>query len=237
MPQCGLWDEGKLEQQWWFTSVSGQMSLAVVDHSIKIYNPDAATYSRTEEAADPSAWHVYKPLGLSQPHVKDPMSNISLDFTYQDKVSLDSAFHPGGESSPKQEWFWLRTAGPGAPPISLGSFLWVQKVKFLVIPDYFLQVVSNGMLSPKKSASSALLRPGFCPAVLKEYDPLWGRIDPSINKRIIQIQQLLERTLQDFPVELGDSRKILPDTSLIAWLPAMSGRTFQPKATTSKFQI
>ena len=237
MPQCGLWDAGKLEQQWWFTSVSGQMSLAVVDHSIKIYNPDAATYSRTEEAADPSAWHVYKPLGLSQPHVKDPMSNISLDFTYQDKVSLDSAFHPGGESSPKQEWFWLRTAGPGAPPISLGSFLWVQKVKFLVIPDYFLQVVSNGMLSPKKSASSALLRPGFCPAVLKEYDPLWGRIDPSINKRIIQIQQLLERTLQDFPVELGDSRKILPDTSLIAWLPAMSGRTFQPKATTSKFQI
>ena len=206
MPQCGQWSDGKLEQQWWFTSASGQMSLAALDHSVQIYNPDSVKYDFATEAANPSAFHSYK----GNFPEKNPMSSIALDFNYGDKLALDVMFHPGGAQAPTVDWFWLRAAGPGAPPRSLGTLLWISSVRFLVLPDYFLEVVSNGFLNPKKAAGKTRLRPGFCPPVLKEGDPL-------IPKRIIAIQQLFSRTLQFFPPELPANP--FPFGSLIAWVP------------------
>ena len=197
MPQCGQWSDGKLEQQWWFTSVSGQMSLAALDHTITILDPSPT---------NPSAVHSYK----GQPPEKNPMSKISLDFNYADKTALDPLFHPGGASAPVEEWFWLRVAGPGAPPRTMGSLLWIKSVRFLVLPDYFLEVVSNGFLNPKKKAGNARVRPGFCPPVLKDGDPI-------VLKRVIELQQLFSRTLQYFPPELP--AKQFPFGSLIAWVP------------------
>jgi len=196
MPQCGMWNEGQLEQQWWFTSVSGQMSLAAVHHSITIL----------DRSMDESAVHSYK----GQEPVKDVMSSITLDFNYADKLALDTLFHPGGASAPNEEWFWLRIAGPGAPPSTMGSLLWVLSVRFLVVPDYFLAVVSNGFLNPKKKSGSVRLRPGYCPPVLREGDPI-------ILKRVVQLQQLISRTLQYFPAD--KPAKAFPFGSMVAWIP------------------
>jgi hypothetical protein len=155
------------------------MSLAALDHTITILDPSPT---------NPSAVHSYK----GQPPEKNPMSKISLDFNYADKTALDPLFHPGGASAPVEEWFWLRVAGPGAPPRTMGSLLWIKSVRFLVLPDYFLEVVSNGFLNPKKKAGNARVRPGFCPPVLKDGDPI-------VLKRVIELQQLFSRTLQYFP--------------------------------------
>jgi len=92
----------------------------------------------------------------------------------------------------------------------MGSLLWVLSVRFLVVPDYFLAVVSNGFLNPRKKSGSVRLRPGFCPPVLREGDPI-------ILKRVVQLQQLISRTLQYFPPD--KPAKAFPFGSLVAWIP------------------
>lgn len=221
MPQCGLWSSGKLQQQWYFTSASGQMSLAVLDHDsgLKYYDPGATTTiecSSNPYLPECTAWRTDKQTTLlhsyqggNKPQI-NPMSKITLDFNFGDKLGLDPVFHAGGLSRPTVDWFWLRVAGPGAPPQTLGSLVWTSSIRFIVIPDYFLKVVSNDYLNPKKKAGSARLRPGFCPPVLKDDDPL-------VLKRIISVFQLFSRTLQYFPED--QQARQFPVGSLIAWIP------------------
>lgn len=165
-PQCGTWTPGKLEQQFWFTSESGQITVSVQD-----------------PASKPTQVHSYKGSA--------PSSSLSVtpDFRHTEKVGLNEIFHPGGAKGPINPWFWLRVSGPGAPPATLGTFVWLRSVRYLVIPDYLLQVVSYEQLNPKKSAGSIRLFPGYCPTFVEQDSD-------AMRKRIIDIYKLLTDTLQ-----------------------------------------
>ncbi len=43
--------------------------------------------------------------------------------------------------------------GPGVPDVQDGNFLWLSKPIFLIIPNWLLEVLSFGLLSPKKVLS------------------------------------------------------------------------------------
>jgi hypothetical protein len=204
-PTCGTWTPGKLEQQWWFTSVDGQISLSVQDR-----------------AKSPQL-HSYKGSAPSR------SITVTPDFSVADKNALDEVFHPGGNKGPKEEWFWLRISGPGAPPRTLGTFLWVKSIRYLVIPDYFLNVVSFAQLNPKKGAASVALRPGYCPTFVEQSSP-------ENRRRIIQLQQLLSRTLEYWPPD--QPAKLFEIGALIAWLPASgSANKFVLDPQTNQFGL
>mmetsp|Transcript_8391 Transcript_8391/g.20427 ORF Transcript_8391/g.20427 Transcript_8391/m.20427 type:complete len:1605 (+) Transcript_8391:4337-9151(+) len=185
-PTCGAWTAGNLEQEWWLTSKTGQISVSVA--------ADLGGRSSPEQ-------HYYR---------GEPTQPITPSFDSDQKVALDAVFHPGGVSTPNADWFWLRPTGPGVPPRSLGSFVWLSSIRFLVLPDYFLEVVSYGMMNPQKGAASVALRPGFCPTVVKDSDP-------EMNKRIIQLQKKISDAIQYFPAD-KPSRPI-PFLSQIVWVP------------------
>jgi hypothetical protein len=186
-PTCGTWTPGKLEQQWWFTSVKGQISLSVRDKKKS------------------AQFHSYKGSTPSQ------SLSVKPDFSATEKNSLDEIFHPGGRRGPNQEWFWLRVSGPGAPPRTQGTFVWLRSIRFLVIPDYFLNVLSFGQLNPRKGAAAISLRPGYCPTFVDEGGG-------EMRRRIIELQQLLSKTLEYWPED--QPAKLFEIGALIAWIPA-----------------
>jgi len=52
-----------------------------------------------------------------------------------------------------QELFMASMTGPGVPDVQDGNFLWLSKPIFLIIPNWLLEVLSFGLLSPKKVLS------------------------------------------------------------------------------------
>ena len=209
LPTCGQWSPGGLSQQFWFTSQNGQVSLAVFDPSIDI----AVGYHSFKGSIPASA------------------VDVTVDLNADDKILLDELFHPGGKSSPQQQWFWLRINGPGAPPANFGNFAWLFSLRYIVLPAYFLQVVSYSTLNPRKAAAAVRLRPGFCPAYIDYAKSSLG------NNRIITLYQLLSDNLQNPP---GASTYPFPFGSLIVWIPASDQPTkldLDPSTNTLGFSV
>ena len=209
LPTCGQWSAGGLSQQFWFTSQSGQVSMAVFDPSIEIT----------------AGYHSFK--GSSPASTVDVNINLNAD----DEVLLNELFHPGGKPNPLQQWFWLQINGPGAPPSNFGNFAWILSIQFIVLPSYFLQVVSYGTLNPKKSSATVRLRPGFCPAYI-DYET-----SSLSSNRIIALYQLLSDSLQTPP---GSITYPFPFGSLIVWVPANTPPTrfeLDPSTNTLGFSI
>ena len=149
MPRCGrdvnpdfMWCKDQLEQQWNFTSTSGQMSLEVV-HANSGNSSKYSSYRGSvprEEVA------------------------IKTDMLLQDKQVLNKVFHPGGRNSPTTGWFALRLQGPGTPEASHGEFVWLASVRALIWPNWILSTLSMGLLQQDRGAATAALKPSFCPA-------------------------------------------------------------------------
>jgi len=208
LPTCGQWSPGGLNQQFWFTSERGQISLAVFDSSI-----DSSKGLHSFKGSAPAS-----------------TVNVPVGFNEEDSVLLAELFHPGGKSNPLQQWFWLRINGPGSPPTSFGNFAWLLSLRYIVLPSYFLQVVSYSTLNPKKGAAAVRLRPGFCPAYI-DY-----KTSALANTRIIKLYQLLSDLLQkpsggSFPFPFG---------SLIVWIPSRDLPTkldLDPSTNTLGFSV
>ena len=200
-PTCGAWTPANLEQQWWFTSQTGQISISVQSSNLAGESSLLQTFFKGEEG-----------------------QSDAPDFSHTAKKITNSAFHPGGADFPDEDWFWLRLTGPGAPAPNFGSFAWLKTIRFLVLPSYFLQVASYGLLSPKRGEQSLQLRPGFCPTILK---------NSKMDARVMYLQQILSDTLQFFPSDRPS--KLLPHASKIAWIPVQGPpAVFKLDASTNK---
>ena len=177
MPRCGrdvnpdfMWCKDQLEQQWNFTSTSGQMSLEVVHansgNSSK-YSSYRGSVAREEVA-------------------------IKTDMLLQDKQVLNKVFHPGGRNSPTTGWFALRLQGPGTPEASHGEFVWLASVRALIWPNWILSTLSMGLLQQDRGAATAALKPSFCPAFAPSDSKMF-------QDRLIQMRKILLTVLQTFP--------------------------------------
>jgi len=159
MPRCGTtidpvlywWCNGQgMRQQWRFTSDAGQISLHVRDPSLDDpMNDRAVPMVSSYKGAAPVA-----------------EVTAALDILYPDQITLDEQFHPGGANAPLQQWFSLRLRGPGAPEASIGEFIVVESIRYLVIMPWMFSVFSQGLLAPKKGAVTLRLNPAFCPSYL-----------------------------------------------------------------------
>lgn len=185
-PTCGTWTPGKLDQQWWFTSISGQISVSVQDP--KTMPPQRHSYRGSSPSTD---------------------LKVAPDFKSQKKLGLNEIFHPGGAKGPIHPWFWLRVSGPGAPSASLGTFVWLRSVRYLVLPDYLLNIVSFSELNPKKTSGSIGLFPGYCPTFVPDDSD-------AMRARIIDIYQLISNTLQYYP---AGTEKQFEAGALLIWFP------------------
>jgi len=191
LPTCGTWTPGKLDQQWWFTSQRGQISISV-----------------TDPKTNPPQVHSYKGA--------QPSSTLSVkpDLTVAEKVQINDIFHPGGAKGPVQPWFWLRVAGPGAPSRSLGTFVWLRSARYMVLPDYLLNVVSFGQLNPTKTSGTVNLFPGYCPTFVDE-------TGTQMRARIIEIYSLLTNILEYYP-ETEPAHQFEAG-ALVIWFPGSGG--------------
>ncbi|EKX40424.1 hypothetical protein GUITHDRAFT_113453 [Guillardia theta CCMP2712] len=189
-PTCGSWTSGNLEQQWWFTSDQGQISVTV-----------AAQLESNQTLQN--SYNGSLPQGGS-------ISTINLDLRDTDKQVLNAEFHAGGSSAPSDQIVWLSLYGPGAPLSTDGDYAWIKDVRYLVLPEYFLKAVSYSLLAPKKRLISLGLMPGFCP-------PFLASNDPAATTRQVALQQLLLNTIQEYPANVAT--RPIPQGSEVVWVP------------------
>ena len=66
---------------------------------------------------------------------------------------------------PAVPWFALRAVGPGMPEVTVGEFIWLSSVRYLVVPQWISDVFASFLLRPQRSGIVMRFDPGFCPAV------------------------------------------------------------------------
>mmetsp|Transcript_53263 Transcript_53263/g.126023 ORF Transcript_53263/g.126023 Transcript_53263/m.126023 type:complete len:1352 (-) Transcript_53263:35-4090(-) len=221
MPRCGTavdsilypWCDGQgMRQQWNFTSELGQMSLQVMDASLN---------TKTKTIA---AVHSYKGAA--------PVSSVEavLDLLAEDKVTLDEQFHPGGGNQPTQQWFSLRLRGPGTPEGSVGEFVFVESIRYLIIQPWMFSVLSQGLLSPAKGAVTMRLNPAFCPSYSDPNSQLF-------QDRLVAMRALLIKNMENPPNAL--STKAIPANAVLSFVSvnATEPRVFKNDPATNQIGV
>ena len=148
VPRCGStidpismpWCNGSgMQQNYIFTSTSGQIALEVLDAS---WNTSVSSYRGGAEMSDASP---------------------GLGIQASDLPILETLFHPNGAFSPEVDVFYFILSGPGTVNTSVGQFAWVGNVQYLIFDSFFLDFFSFGILAPRVASSQITLKPGFCP--------------------------------------------------------------------------
>jgi len=185
---------GSLDQQFVFTSTSGQIALQVLPLCFSNVSSGTIPISCSDHVSS------YKGQGPTLSEV-----TTSADILAEDQKVLDQVFHAGGNPSPRQGWFAIRTSGPGVPDQDSGEFVWVDSIREFVLVPWVLELFSFGLFKLERGASSARFAPGFCPAFVNS--------DSSVfHSRLIQVRQAVITTLQKY----GST---IPSNSLLAFVP------------------
>lgn len=212
LPRCGIevdaekynWCNGTLGQQFKFTSDLGQIAFKVGPED----EPSMSSY----EGAAPAE-----------------VVESTVDINEADKIILNEKFHPGGQNFPASEWFALRLAGPGTPESSVGEFVWISSIRYLVLEPWILNVVSLGLLAPAKEAVVARIKPAFCPAYS---DPT----SAMFQDRLVQMRGILLESLQQYPPTQRE--KPIPTQSEITFVPVEGQpRVFKTDPTTNQIGV
>lgn len=96
---------------------------------------------------------VYDGLAYDEAARQPLLSSSSL-------ASLKEYFHPGGANRPTQDYFIIELSGASRPG---GKFIWVSDVRYLLLDQIVLSVLSIGLLVPSTITLTVSMTPGFCP--------------------------------------------------------------------------
>eukprot|EP00961_Rhodomonas_salina_P185266 2501576-Rhodomonas_salina.5 len=228
-PRCGAridpsltWCDNNLDQKFTFTSDVGQISVQVLEDC------DPSSPSQCSERPENS----YK----GGPPTRERIIT-GVNIPDDNKKILDDIFHPGGASAPNVDWFTLGLHGPGTADPAFGQFVFLKSVRHLVLQPWLMNVLSFALLTPTRSASSANLNPGFCPA-FQDTD------STEFNTRLAEMYRLLLDTVQLYPPPppppqpQDEDEKIIPVNSLITF-KRVSGapKIFVTDTTTGKVSV
>ena len=193
-PPSGLYCNGTLDQQFSFTSTSGQIALQVLPLCPSNKSGSSVPFICSESV------NSYKG--------KDPISSeftIAAGILSGDQKVLVQVFHPGGNPAPRQGWFAIRTSGPGVPDQENGEFVWVDSIREFVLSPWVMELFSFGLFKLEKGVASAKFNPGFCPAFVNSDSS-------TFQSRLIKTRQAVLESIQS-----GGS--IVPSNSLIGFVP------------------
>jgi hypothetical protein len=77
---------------------------------------------------------------------------------------------------------YIHQRGPGTPERTLGQFVWLSSIRYIILDPWLVKILSLNMLDPMRGSTTVRLNPAFCPSYADPTSVLF-------NQRLIQIRR------------------------------------------------